>query len=56
MSAPQGTRNALDLARKYQAGFLHASTSECYGDPDVHPQTESYWGRVNPDRAAFGLR
>jgi dTDP-glucose 4,6-dehydratase len=44
----QGTRNALDLARKYNAGFLHASTSECYGDPDVHPQTESYWGRVNP--------
>jgi len=44
----QGTKNALDLARKYQAGFLHASTSECYGDPDVHPQTESYWGRVNP--------
>ena len=33
----QGTRNILDLARKYQAGFLHASTSECYGDPDVHP-------------------
>ena len=44
----QGTRNALDLARKYGAGFLHASTSECYGDPDVHPQTETYWGRVNP--------
>ena len=44
----QGTRNALDLARKYQAGFLHASTSECYGDPDVHPQAETYWGRVNP--------
>jgi dTDP-glucose 4,6-dehydratase len=43
-----GTRNALDVARKYQAGFLHASTSECYGDPDVHPQPESYWGRVNP--------
>ncbi len=31
-----------------QAGFLHASTSECYGDPDVHPQQESYWGHVNP--------
>ena len=44
----QGTRNVLDLARKYQAGFLHASTSECYGDPDVHPQVETYWGRVNP--------
>ena len=43
-----GTRNALDLARKYKAAFLHASTSECYGDPDVHPQQESYWGHVNP--------
>ena len=43
-----GTRNALDLARKHDAGFLHASTSECYGDPEVHPQTESYWGHVNP--------
>ena len=44
----QGTRNVLDLARKYQAGFLHASTSECYGDPEVHPQAETYWGHVNP--------
>ncbi len=43
-----GTRNALEVAKKYQAGFLHASTSECYGDPDVHPQPESYWGHVNP--------
>ncbi len=43
-----GTVNALDLARKYNAGFLHASTSECYGDPEQHPQTESYWGNVNP--------
>jgi dTDP-glucose 4,6-dehydratase len=43
-----GTRNALELARKYGAGFLHASTSECYGDPDVHPQVETYWGNVNP--------
>jgi dTDP-glucose 4,6-dehydratase len=43
-----GTRNVLDLARKYEAGFLHASTSECYGDPAVHPQRESYWGNVNP--------
>jgi dTDP-glucose 4,6-dehydratase len=43
-----GTRNALDVAHKYQAGFLHASTSECYGDPAVHPQTEDYWGNVNP--------
>ena len=43
-----GTVNILNLARKYNAGFLHASTSECYGDPEVHPQVESYWGRVNP--------
>ena len=43
-----GTVNALELARRYRAGFLHASTSECYGDPEQHPQTESYWGNVNP--------
>jgi len=43
-----GTINTLDLARKYGAGFLHASTSECYGDPEVHPQVETYWGNVNP--------
>jgi dTDP-glucose 4,6-dehydratase len=43
-----GTVNALEIARKHQAGFLHASTSECYGDPLEHPQTEEYWGHVNP--------
>lgn len=43
-----GTSNTLDLARKYNAGYLHASTSECYGDPEVHPQVETYWGNVNP--------
>ncbi len=43
-----GTINTLDFARRYNAGYLHASTSECYGDPEVHPQVESYWGRVNP--------
>jgi len=43
-----GTVNTLNLARKYKAGYLHASTSECYGDPQVHPQVESYWGHVNP--------
>ena len=43
-----GTINTLDLARKYKAGYLHASTSECYGDPEVHPQVETYWGNVNP--------
>jgi dTDP-glucose 4,6-dehydratase len=41
-------RNALELAKKYSARFLHTSTSECYGDPLVHPQPESYWGNVNP--------
>lgn len=43
-----GTLNTLEIARKYGAGYLHASTSECYGDPLVHPQVESYWGNVNP--------
>jgi dTDP-glucose 4,6-dehydratase len=43
-----GTRNCLELADRYKAGFLQASTSECYGDPEVHPQLESYWGHVNP--------
>ena len=43
-----GTQNLLELAAKHNAGFLHASTSECYGDPLQHPQTEEYWGNVNP--------
>ena len=43
-----GTLNTLEIARKYSAGYLHASTSECYGDPEVHPQVETYWGNVNP--------
>jgi dTDP-glucose 4,6-dehydratase len=43
-----GVENALEIAAKYGAGFLHASTSECYGDPLQHPQTEDYWGHVNP--------
>lgn len=43
-----GTLNALEIARRYGAGFLQASTSECYGDPEVHPQVETYWGNVNP--------
>jgi len=43
-----GTENTLEIAAKYNAGFLHASTSECYGDPLEHPQTEDYWGNVNP--------
>ena len=43
-----GVENTLEIAAKYSAGFLHASTSECYGDPLEHPQTEDYWGNVNP--------
>jgi dTDP-glucose 4,6-dehydratase len=43
-----GTFNSLEVARKYSAGFLLASTSECYGDPLEHPQRETYWGHVNP--------
>jgi len=43
-----GTFHALDVARKYDAKFLVASTSECYGDPLEHPQKETYWGHVNP--------
>lgn len=48
MVGSAGTRNMLEIAAKYGAKFLHASTSECYGDPDQHPQTEAYWGHVNP--------
>jgi dTDP-glucose 4,6-dehydratase len=43
-----GTHNALGLAKAKKATFLLASTSECYGDPLVHPQREDYWGNVNP--------
>jgi dTDP-glucose 4,6-dehydratase len=43
-----GTRNALAVARRYRARFVHASTSEAYGDPQEHPQSERYWGHVNP--------
>mgnify|MGYP000422954478 CR=1 FL=1 len=43
-----GTHKALGLAKEKQARFLLASTSECYGDPLVHPQSEDYWGNVNP--------
>src|ERR1043166_2327584 len=48
----QGTWNMLELAVEKNARFLMASTSECYGDPDVNPQPETYWGNVNP----IGLR
>lgn len=47
-----GTHKALGLARAKKARFILASTSECYGDPLVHPQPETYWGNVNP----IGLR
>jgi dTDP-glucose 4,6-dehydratase len=43
-----GTFNTLEIARRHHAAYLHASTSECYGDPEVHPQVETYWGNVNP--------
>jgi dTDP-glucose 4,6-dehydratase len=43
-----GTRNMLELARAHGAPYLLTSTSECYGDPLVHPQVETYWGNVNP--------
>jgi dTDP-glucose 4,6-dehydratase len=43
-----GTHNALGLAKAKRARFLLASTSEVYGDPQVHPQPETYWGHVNP--------
>jgi dTDP-glucose 4,6-dehydratase len=43
-----GTHNALGLAKDKGAAFILASTSECYGDPLVHPQKEDYWGNVNP--------
>jgi dTDP-glucose 4,6-dehydratase len=51
-SGSSGTRNMLELARRDGARFLLTSTSEAYGDPLVHPQSETYWGNVNP----VGLR
>jgi dTDP-glucose 4,6-dehydratase len=47
-----GTRNTLEIARRHNARYLLTSTSECYGDPLEHPQSETYWGNVNP----VGLR
>lgn len=44
----QGTQNALELAARKGARLVFASTSEVYGDPQVHPQPETYWGHVNP--------
>ena len=51
-SGSAGTRNMLEIARRDGARFLLTSTSECYGDPQEHPQAETYWGHVNP----VGLR
>lgn len=47
-SGSTGTRNMLDIAKREGARFLLTSTSECYGDPEEHPQKETYWGHVNP--------
>src|SRR5262245_28971069 len=47
-TAVHGTLNMLDMAREVHARLLIASTSEVYGDPQMHPQVESYWGHVNP--------
>lgn len=47
-SGSTGTRNMLAIARRHNARFLITSTSECYGDPLEHPQSETYWGNVNP--------
>lgn len=52
MTSILGARNALELAHDVGARILQASTSEIYGDPDLHPQPETYWGNVNP----IGLR
>ncbi|WP_052466071.1 NAD-dependent epimerase/dehydratase family protein [Mobilicoccus massiliensis] len=48
LSGSEGTRHTLELARATGARYVLASTSEVYGDPLVHPQTETYWGNVNP--------
>lgn len=50
-----GAINMLGLAKRIKAKILQASTSEVYGDPEVHPQTEAYWGHVNPigERACY---
>ncbi len=48
MTAANGTYNMLKLAKKNEAKFFQASTSEVYGDPTEHPQKETYWGNVNP--------
>jgi len=49
-----GAINMLGLAKRVGAKILQASTSEVYGDPEVHPQTEDYWGHVNPNGICSG--
>ena len=49
MANSLGTLNALELAKEKGARFLLAGTSEVYGDPEMHPQKEDYWGNVNPN-------
>ena len=49
LAGAHGTLHALELARAHGAAFLMASTSEVYGDPQIHPQPETYWGHVNPN-------
>lgn len=49
LSNSRGTHNVLELAKNHDASVVLASTSEVYGDPDVHPQPEDYWGHVNPN-------
>jgi len=48
LTSSLGAMHLLALAKRYGARLFHASTSEIYGDPDIHPQPESYWGNVNP--------
>jgi UDP-glucuronate decarboxylase len=50
-----GAINMLGLAKRVKATILQASTSEVYGDPTIHPQTEDYWGNVNPRRYLGGM-
>lgn len=51
-----GTVDTLELAKKYGTGYLNASSSECYGDPEIHPQVESYLGPRQSSLAALSLR
>ena len=51
-----GAINMLGLAKRLKVKILQASTSEIYGDPEIHPQTEEYWGNVNPIGIAIVLR